>query len=116
VILRPSDLRGIHLCAINRDDERVRRVIALDAGVAFFHAADQPARQLVLGVGGEHVADHRPAAGPERQAVDVSALAELPADQILGGARPRGGVANRHGADALRGGDIALEQQRRRPQ
>ena len=53
VVLGPADLRGIHLRAVNRDDERVRRVVAFDAGVAFLDAPDQPARQLVLGVGRE---------------------------------------------------------------
>ena len=33
-------------------------VVALDAGVAFFDAADEPAEQLVLAVGREHVTDH----------------------------------------------------------
>ncbi len=84
VILGAADLRGIHLGAVDGDDERVRRVVALDAGVAFLDAADQPSRELVLAVGRKHMTDHRAAARPERQAVDVSALAELTADRVLG--------------------------------
>ena len=69
------DLRGIHFRAIDRDDERVRRVVALDAGVAFLDAPDQGDSLLASP---EHMADHRAAACSERQAVDVSVLAELP--------------------------------------
>ena len=116
VILRAADLRRIHFRAVDRDDERVRRVVALDAGVAFLDAADQPAGELVLAVGREHVTDHRAAACAERQAVDVSALAEFAADRILGGPGPHVRVAHGHRADALRRGDIPLEQQRRRLQ
>ena len=60
--------------------------------------------------------DHRAAARAERQALDVSALAEFAADRILGRSRPHVGIAHRQRADALRGGEIPLEQERRRPQ
>ena len=116
VVLRTTDLGRVHFLAVDRDDERLGLFLALDAGVAFFDAAHQPAVQLVEAIGGEHVAHHRAAARAERQAVDVAQLRELAADPVLGRAGRRGLVADRHRADALRDQQVALEQQRRRAQ
>ena len=106
----------MHLLAVDRDDEGVRQVVALDAGVAFLDAAHEPAEQLVLAVGREHVPHHAAAARAERQPVDVpfwlkSRLIEYSAVPAL-----HLGIADRQRADALRGGEVAVEQQRRRAQ
>ena len=68
VVLGAADLRGIHFRTVNRDDECVRQVIALNSGVAFLHSPDQPPEELVFAVGRKHMTDHRAAARPERQA------------------------------------------------
>ena len=72
VILGAADLRRVDLFAVDRDDERVRRLVALDAGVALFDAAHETPEQLVFAVGGEHVTHQRAAARAERQALDVA--------------------------------------------
>jgi hypothetical protein len=113
VILGTADRGGVHLRAVDGDDEGVRRVVALDARVAFLDAADEAARQLVLAVRWKHMSHERAAAGAERQALDVSVLAEFAADRILGRTRPHARIADGERADALRGGEIALEEERR---
>src|SRR5262249_15134934 len=113
VISRTPYLSGVHLRAIHRDDKRVRRVIPLDTRVAFFHSADQPAHQLEFTVSRKNVTDHGATPRSERQTVDVSGLRELAANRVLGVARADTRIADRHRADALRGGEIALEEQRR---
>jgi hypothetical protein len=73
-------------------------------------------RQLVLAIGREDVPNHRSAARSGRQTIDVAALRHLEADRVVGRPRAHGGITDRQRADAPRGGDVALEQQRRRPQ
>ena len=90
VVLRAADLRGIHLCAVDRDHERVRRVVALDAGVAFLDAPDQPARTACTRRRPEtHGGPRVPPRVPSGRPVDVSVLAELAADRILAWSRLR---------------------------
>ena len=84
VVLGTANRSRIHFSAIHGDDERVRHVISFHAGVAFLDAADQPARQFILGVGRKNVMDDCAADGSERQAVDVAVLAEFAADGMLG--------------------------------
>ena len=74
VILKAADLRRVHLFAVDRDDERVRRLVALDARIAFFDAAHQTSEKLVLRIGGEDVTHLRAAARAERQTVDVQSV------------------------------------------
>ena len=116
VILLATDFRGEDLFAVDGDDERVRRLVALDAGVALFHSTDEAPEQLVLGVGGEDVIDDRAAARAEWEPLDVHVLTELAADRILRRAGADVRIADCHGADALRRGQVALEQQWRSAQ
>ena len=88
----------------------MRQVVALNAGVAFLDSSDQPAEQLVLAVGGEHVPNDPAAAGAERQAVDVASLREVTVDRVFRRRRLDLRIANGERADPLRGGDIAVEQ------
>jgi len=80
VILLATDFRGEDLFAIDGDDERVRCLVALIAGVAFLDSADQTSKQLVIGVSGEHVIHHGSSTGAERETVDMHVLAELATD------------------------------------
>jgi hypothetical protein len=112
VIGRTTDGRGVNLLAVDRHDEGVGRLF-FDAGVPFLDTTHQTARELVFAVGRKDVAHHRAAAGPERKALDVGVLAELAADPVFGRAGPHVGVADGQRADALRGGEIPLEQERR---
>ena len=116
VILGAADLRGVDLLAIDRDHERVRCLVTLDARVPFFHAAHETSEQLVFGVGGKHMTDLSAATSAERQPFDVSALAELATDRIFRGPWAHVGIADRQRADALRRCQIALEEQRRSSQ
>ena len=116
VVLEAADLSRIHFGAVNRDDECVRQVIPLDAGVAFFHSPDQPSREFVVAVGRKHMMDQSAASCSKRQAIDVPALGEFTADRILGRPRPHVRIAHSLRADALRGGQIPVEQEWRRVQ
>ena len=116
VVLEAADLRGIHLRTVNRDDEGVRQIVALNSGVAFLHSPDQPPGELVFAVGRKHMTDHGAAACPERQAVDVPFLGEFAADRILDRPGHHVRIAHRLRADALRRGQIPLEQEWRRVQ
>src|SRR5262249_3969940 len=95
---------------------RVRRIVSFNAGVALFDAAEQTRSELVLTVGGEDVTHDSSASCAERQAFDVAVLAELATDRVLDGSSHFLRVADCQRADGLRGGDVALEQQRRRLQ
>ena len=114
VVLGTANRSRIHFGAIHGDDEGVWRVISFYAGVAFLDAPDQPARQFILGVSRKNVTDNCAADCSERQAVDVSVLAEFAADGMLGGPGPHLRIAHGHGADALRRVHVSLQQQRRR--
>ena len=116
MILRTADRGREHLGAVDRDHKRVRRVVALDTDISFFNATEQAGGQFVLSISREDVTDDGPATGAERQAFDVSVLAELAADRVFGGAGQRLRVADGECADALRRRDIAVEQHWRRLQ
>jgi hypothetical protein len=116
VVLGTADLSGIHLGTVHGDDERVRLVISLNAGVALLHSPDQSPRELVLRVGWKHMTDQGAAACAERQAINVAALSKFAADRVLRRSGTHARVAHGQRADALRGGDIPFEQERRRLQ
>src|SRR5262249_55312283 len=87
VVLGASNRSRVDFGTVDSDDEGVGHIIALHARITFLDATDEPTRQLVLGVRWKNVADHGAADGSERQAVDVSVLAELTADGMFGCAR-----------------------------
>src|SRR4029453_816116 len=100
VILRTPDRGGEHLLTVDRDDKRVRRVVALNADISLFYAAEQTGGQFVLSISRENVTHDGPAARAERQALDVGALAELSADRILPGGGKRFWITNNPWWDA----------------
>ena len=73
----------------------------------------QPELHAVLAVEGEIVADGQPAAGPERQVLaHAVVLVQQPRRRVRGGGEPGadGGVPDREPADAVGGGEVAVEQ------
>src|SRR5262249_3737453 len=83
MILWTADRGRERLLTVDRDDERVRRVVTFNADVPFFHAAEEAGRQLVFAVGGEDVTDNGTAARAERQTLDIAVLAELAGDRVF---------------------------------
>jgi hypothetical protein len=114
VVPRTADRSRIYFGAIHGDYKSVRRIVSFYAGVAFLNAPHQPSREFVLGISRKNVTDNCAADCAERQAGDVSVLAEFAADGALVRPRPHLWIAHGHGADALGRVHISFQQQRRR--
>ena len=96
--------------AIQQHLQLMRLAQALDVLVA---VARQAELDLVFAVLGERIRDHRPAARPDRQPVDVFLLGEVRPDADRFAAGRSAGVPDRQAADLLRRGDVSVQERRR---
>ena len=108
--LRRFHREQLHALPVQQQLEIVGFAQALDELVA---VSRQSNLDLVLAVQRKRIADHRAAACADRKAVEVLLLGEVRVNPDGVAAWRTAGTSDRHPADLLRRGDIAIQQRRR---